>query len=212
MRVLETALRLTHPFMPYITEEIWQSVKGMAGTDGDSIMQQAWPVSDASKIDAAASAQIAWVKEFIMGIRRIRSEMDIKPGQALDILIQNWSVEDRALHTETAAFTNTLAKVNSVDWLASDAEAPESATALVGEMNVLIPLAGLIDKDAEIARLEKEIAKLEKGLVGLEGRLNNPNFTERAKPEVVAKAQEQAEEQRTALAQLQGQLGKIQAL
>ncbi|MGB0846550.1 MAG: valine--tRNA ligase [Thiolinea sp.] len=212
VRVLETSLRLMHPFMPYITEEIWQSIKNMAGKSGASIMLEDYPESDEGKINTTATTQIAWVKDFIMGIRRIRSEMDIKPGQALDILLQNWSPEDRALHDETAAFTGTLAKINSVSWLENDAEAPESATALVGEMNILIPLAGLIDKDAEIARLEKEIAKLEKGLAGLEGRLKNPNFTERAKPEVVAKAREQAEEQRTALGQLQGQLDKIQAL
>ncbi|PID34001.1 MAG: hypothetical protein CR976_02575 [Thiotrichales bacterium] len=147
-----------------------------------------------------------------MGIRRIRSEMDIKPSQELSILLQNWTEQDQTLYAKTEAFTRTLAKVGSVAWLEAGAESPESATALVGDMNILIPLAGLIDKDAEITRLEKEIAKLEKGLEGLEGRLNNPNFTERAKPEVVAKAREQAEEQRSAMEQLQSQLGKIQAM
>ena len=212
VRVLETALRLSHPFMPYITEEIWQSLKDMTGKEGDSIMLEAYPVADPDKNDEEATRQIAWVKEFINGIRRIRSEMDIKPGQALDILLQNWTAEDQSLYNETAVFTRTLAKVETVSWLEPEADAPESATALVGEMNVLIPLAGLIDKDAEIARLEKEITKLEKGLAGLEGRLSNPNFTERAKPEVVAKAREQAEEQRGAMEQLQGQLDKIRAM
>jgi valyl-tRNA synthetase len=212
VRVLETALRLAHPFMPYITEEIWQSIKDLSGKDGASIMLEDWPVADDAKTDAEASTQIGWVKEFIMGIRRIRSEMDIKPGQELSILLQNWTAEDQTLHAKTEAFTRTLAKVENVTWLEADAEAPESATALVGEMNILIPLAGLIDKDAELARLEKEIAKLEKGLEGLEGRLNNPNFTERAKPEVVAKAREQADEQRAAMEQLQSQLEKIQAM
>ncbi|PIE00695.1 MAG: valine--tRNA ligase [Thiothrix nivea] len=212
VQVLETALRLMHPFMPYITEEIWQNIKGLAGKNGRSIMLEAWPLSDDEKVDAEAETEIGWVKEFIMGIRRIRSEMDIKPSQELSILLQNWTVADQTLYTRTEAFTRTLARVENVEWLEADIEAPESATALVGEMKILIPLAGLIDKDAEISRLEKEIGKLEKSLAGLESRLNNPAFTERAKPEVVAKAREQAEEQRSAMEQFQGQLKKIRAL
>ncbi len=212
VRVLENALRLMHPIMPFITEEIWQSIKGLAGVSGDSIMLQPYPVADESLIDKASLAEIEWVKAFIMGIRRIRSEMDIKPGQALDVLLQNWSDTDKALYANSEAFARALAKVESVTWLAQDEAAPESATALVGEMNVLIPLAGLIDKDAEIARLNKETEKLQKGLAGLEGRLNNPAFTGKAKPEVVATARQQAEEQRAALVQLQAQLEKIKAL
>jgi valyl-tRNA synthetase len=99
-----------------------------------------------------------------------------------------------------------------VTWLDKTANAPESATALVGEMQILIPLAGLIDKDAEIARLSKEIEKIEKNLAGVESRLNNPAFVEKAKPEVIETARKQAEEQRVALEQLQGQLEKMKAL
>ncbi|MEB4592601.1 valine--tRNA ligase [Candidatus Thiothrix sp. Deng01] len=212
VRVLESALRLMHPIMPFITEEIWQGIKGLAGISGDTIMLQPFPVADEALTDKAALAEIEWVKAFIMGIRRIRSEMDIKPGQALDVLLQNWSDADKTLYTNSEAYARALAKVESVTWLAQDETAPESATALVGEMNVLIPLAGLIDKDAEITRLNKEIEKLQKALAGLEGRLNNPAFTEKAKPEVVAAAHQQAEEQRTACAQLQAQLEKIRAL
>ncbi len=212
VRVLESTLCLLHPIMPFITEEIWQSIKGLAGKTGDSIMLQPFPQADARKIDPIAVQEIAWVKDFIMGIRRIRSEMDIKPSLTLNILLQNWTTTDQELYARTEAFTRTLAKVESVQWLSAHEEAPDSATALVGEMNVLIPLAGLIDKDAEIIRLSKEIEKLEKGLSGLEGRLNNPAFTEKAKPEVVAIARQQADEQRMALGQLQGQLEKIQAL
>lgn len=212
VRVLENALRLMHPIMPFITEEIWQNIKGLAGVSGDTIMLQPFPAADAALIDQEALAEIEWVKAFIMGIRRIRSEMDIKPGQALDVLLQNWGDADKKLYANSEAFARALAKVESVTWLAQDETAPESATALVGEMNVLIPLAGLIDKNAEIARLSKEIEKLQKGLAGLEGRLNNPAFAEKAKPDVVAAARQQAEEQRTALTQLQAQLEKIKAL
>ena len=212
VRVLEAALRLMHPIMPFITEEIWQSIKGLAGVTGDSIMLQPFPVADASKIDSKAVAEIEWIKAFIMGIRRIRSEMDIKPGQVLDVLLQNWSADDQALFATGETFARTLAKVGNVTWLGKDDTAPESATALVGEMQILIPLAGLIDKDAEIARLTKEIEKLQKNLGGLEGRLNNPAFADKAPPAVLEQTRKQAEEQRGALAQLQGQLEKIKAL
>ena len=212
VRVLEAALRLMHPIMPFITEEIWQSIKGLAGVTGDSIMLQPFPVADASKIDSKAVAEIEWIKAFIMGIRRIRSEMDIKPSQVLDVLLQNWSADDQALFATGETFARTLAKVGNVTWLGKDDTAPESATALVGEMQILIPLAGLIDKDAEIARLTKEIEKLQKNLGGLEGRLNNPAFADKAPPAVLEQTRKQAEEQRGALAQLQGQLEKIKAL
>ncbi len=212
VRVLEAALRLMHPIMPFITEEIWQSIKGLAGVAGDSIMLQPFPVADASKVDNKAVAEIEWIKAFIMGIRRIRSEMDIKPSQVLDVLLQNWTTDDQALFATGETFARTLAKVGNVTWLGKDDTAPESATALVGEMQILIPLAGLIDKDAEIARLTKEIEKLQKNLGGLESRLNNPAFADKAPPAVLEQTRKQAEEQRGAMAQLQGQLEKIKAL
>lgn len=212
VRVFESTLRLLHPIMPFITEEIWQSMKGLTGETGETIMLQAYPLADEALVDEKALAEIEWVKQFIMGVRRIRSEMDIKPSKQLSVLLQNYSEQDQSLYAASEAFVKTLAKVESVTWLAADETAPESATALVGEMQLLIPLAGLIDKDAEIARLTKEIEKIQKQLSGVEARLANPNFTERAKPEVVETARKQAEEQRTAMEQLQAQLEKIQAM
>lgn len=212
VRVLEVTLRMLHPIMPFITEEIWQSIKGLAGKTGATLMLETWPVADPSKLDNTAVAEIEWLKTFIMGIRRIRSEMDIKPGQVLDILLQNWSEMDKAQYATTEKEIQSLAKVGTVTWLANDATAPESATALVGEMQILIPLAGLIDKDAEIARLSKEIEKIEKNLAGVASRLNNPAFVEKAKPEVIKTARKQAEEQRVALGQLRGQLEKMRNL
>lgn len=212
VRTLEVTLRMLHPIMPFITEEIWQSIKGLAGKTSNTLMLETWPTADQNKLDSAAVSEIEWLKTFIMGIRRIRSEMDIKPGQVLDILLQNWSANDQTLYANNQAVAQSMAKVGQTTWLAKDATAPESATALVGEMQILIPLAGLIDKNAEIARLTKEIEKIEKNLVGVESRLNNPAFVEKAKPEVIETARKQAEEQRMALGQLQGQLEKMRAL
>jgi len=198
--------------MPFITEEIWQTIKPLVGNTNDTIMLEPFPVANPDVIDDDATADLEWVKTFVIGIRKIRSEMDIPPSKPLPILLQNWTEQDQSRFDDNAIFINSLAKIETAQWLNKDEDAPESATALVGEMNVLIPLAGLIDKDAETARLNKEIEKIQKGLAGVEGRLNNPSFTDKAPPDVVAQVRKQAEEQKTALSQLEQQLIKIEAM
>ena len=210
--VFETLLRLLHPIMPFISEEIWQTIKPLTNKTDDTIMLAAYPIADNNLIDAKANQQLEWVKHFIMGVRKIRSEMDIKPSKALPILLQNWTATDKEIFDKNALFINALAKIDTSKWLEEGADAPESATALVGEMKVLIPLAGIINKDAETARLSKEIEKIQKGLQGLQGRLNNPNFTDKAPEKVVNQVRKQAEEQQAAVAQLEEQLVKIQAM
>ena len=212
VRVLETLLRLMHPIMPFITEEIWQIIKPLTGKTDDTIMLQPYPVADKSLIDEQANQDLEWVKNFIVGIRKIRSEMDIPPSKPLPILLQNWTETDKSRFEDNAIFINSLAKIESAQWLVKGEEAPDSATALCGEMQILIPLAGLIDKDAETARLNKEIEKIQKGLAGVEGRLSNPNFTDKAPADVVEQVRKQAEEQKVALAQLEQQLVKILAM
>ncbi|HHC74370.1 MAG TPA: valine--tRNA ligase, partial [Thiothrix sp.] len=212
VRVLESLLRLLHPLMPFITEEIWQSVKALSGQSGDTLMLQAYPQADDSKVDAVATQAMTWVKSFVIGIRKIRSEMDIKPSKKLAILLQNWTAQDQQYLTQTEAFIHTLAKVENITWLNNDDETPESATALVGDMKILIPLAGLIDKTAESARLHKEIEKLNKSLQSLNGRLKNPKFVEKAPEHLVNQVKQQATDQQAALAQLEAQLVKIKAM
>jgi len=212
VRVLESLLRLQHPLMPFITEEIWQSVAPLAGVEGDTIMLQTYPESDASKIDADAVRELEWVKEFVIGVRRIRSEMDIKPGKPLPVLLQNWTAQDKQAFEQNASFIMGLAKLEGVTWLEGDETAPESATALAGEMKILIPLAGLIDKEAELARLQKEIGKIETNLEKTEAKLNNSNFVDRAPANVVQVEKDRAEELRSALKQLNEQREKIQSL
>ncbi len=210
--VFESILRLLHPIMPYITEEIWQDIKPLLAITDDTIMLQSYPVADTSLDDAEAESGMTWAQDFIVGIRKIRSEMDIKPGKVLPILIANWTEQDQALYASCTREILSLAKIEPVKWLTSDETAPESATALVGDMQILIPLAGLIDKDAEIKRLNREIEKINKGLQGVLGRLNNPAFTDKAPENVVAQVQKQADEQQAALDQLQQQLVKIEAM
>jgi valyl-tRNA synthetase len=212
VRVLESILRLAHPLMPYITEEIWQRVAPPAGKSGPSLMNQPYPEAEAAQFDAGAVAEMEWVMNFLLGIRRIRGEMNIAPGKPLPLLIQNGSEQDRAYLDANREFVQKLGRAESITWLEASEEASESAIALVGEMKVLIPMRGLIDKDAELARLDKEIQRLTKELPRLEGKLGDAGFLEKAPPQVVAKEQARLQELRGSLGELQAQVEKIRAL
>lgn len=208
VRVLETVLRLAHPFMPFITEEIWQSIKGFAGKSGDSIMLQAYPVADETKIDTQAEADIEWLKAFINGIRNIRAEMNINPGKPLEVLLNHYNAEDKRRLQDNEAFLKKLAKLDSVTLLTGN-DAPPSATALVGDMEVLVPIAGLIDKEAELARLEKEIQKLTAEAQRTSGKLSNASFVEKAPAEVIEKERAKLAEAEQAISRLNEQRSKI---
>jgi len=119
-------------------------------------MRQPYPQPDNLLIDDNAMAEIGWVKQFVLGVRKIRSGMNIDPRKLLPVLLQNGSTTDQQRLDANRDFITSLGRVESIEWL-GDKEGQESATALVGEMKVLIPMAGLIDKDAELARLNKEL-------------------------------------------------------
>ncbi len=208
VRVLEAALRLAHPFMPFITEEIWQSIKGLAGKSGDTIMLQPYPVADEAKIDTQAEVDIEWLKAFINGIRNIRAEMNINPGKPLDVLLNHYNAEDeRRLH-DNEAFLKKLAKLDSVTLL-TGSDAPPAAAALVGDMEVLVPIAGLIDKEAELARLDKEIQKLTADAQKTTGKLSNASFVEKAPADVIEKERTKLAEAEQAISRLNEQRSKI---
>ncbi|OEC35797.1 valyl-tRNA synthetase [Pseudomonas cuatrocienegasensis] len=212
IRVLEVALRLAHPFMPFITEEIWQRIKAQAGVSGDTIMLQAWPVANESRIDAAAEGDIEWVKQLMLGLRQIRGEMKISMAKRIDIILQNASAEDLRRLADNAPLLNKLAKLESVRVLEAGEEAPMSATTLVGDMQVLVPMAGLIDKDAELARLDKEIARLSGEVQRVGGKLSNEGFVAKAPAEVLDKERAKLAEAEQALSKMVEQRGKIAAL
>jgi len=212
IRVLEVILRLAHPFMPFITEEIWQRIKAQAGASGETIMLQAWPVANESRIDAAAEADIEWVKALMLGLRQIRGEMKISMAKRIDIILKNASTEDQRRLADNAPLLNKLAKLESVTVIAADAEAPMSATALVGEMQVLVPMAGLIDKDAELARLDKEIQRLAGEVQRVGGKLANQGFVAKAPAEVLEKERAKLAEAQQALDKLAEQREKIASL
>ena len=207
INVLESLLRLLHPLMPFITETIWERVaplSALEAKDGDSIMVQPFPTVDTSKQDDQVLADIEWVKRFIVGIRNIRGEMDIAPSKPLSVLLRNASEEDERRLGISRTFIDRLARLEGVTLLAQGEEAPASATALVGEMEILIPMAGLIDKDAELARISKAMEKIEKDAARTKGKLSNEKFVSNA-PEAVI------EKERAKLADAESQLAKLSA-
>lgn len=218
VRVLETLLRLTHPIMPYITEEIWQKIAPLAGIRGDgqgaadTIMTQPYPIGDDSKIDEVAEAEMQWVMDFIVGVRKIRSGMNIPPSKPLPVLLQNGNDRDKQLLEANQRFLSNLAKTESITWLEATDEAPESATSLIGEMKLLVPMAGLIDTEAELTRLNKEIDKLSKELQRINGKLSNAGFVDKAPAAVVEKEKAKAAEVQASMTQLKEQLEKIKRL
>ena len=204
INVLEQLMRLLHPIMPYITDEIWKKIKPLSAntTAVESIMSDVFPVFEQDRVDQAALDDIEWIKTFIVGIRNIRGEMDIAPSKPLPVLLKNVSVSDQARLDICGHFLVKLAKVESLTTLSQDDIAPASATALVGEMGILIPMAGLIDKEAELARLNKAADKIEKDMARTAGKLSNQNFVSKAPEAVIAKETEK-------LADMKMQLGKI---
>ena len=210
--VLEKTLRLLHPFMPFITEEIWQTVGPLAGKTGPTIMLEPYPQGGEKGVDSAANADIEWLKGVIVGVRNIRGEMNIAPGKALPVLFRNGDNSDKTRLEQNAQFLTKLAKLADITWLPEGEEGPVAATALVGELEILVPMAGLIDQDAELQRLGREIEKLEKDLARLKGKLGNASFVDKAPAAVVAKEREKMEAQQQALATLQEQRKHIQQL
>jgi valyl-tRNA synthetase len=215
INVLESLLRLLHPLMPFITDTIWQRVVPLSALkveEGASIMVQAFPEVDEAKQDDKVLADIEWVKKFIVGIRNIRGEMDISPNKPLNALLKNVSDEDARLLDAAKAFLDKLSKLETVTVLKDGEEAPASATALVGEMEILIPMAGLIDKDAELARITKAMEKIEKDVSRTRGKLGNEKFVSNAPEAVIEKERAKLEEGEKALAKLKEQFETIKAL
>lgn len=215
INVLESLLRLLHPLMPFITETIWERVAPLSALDvnaGDSIMVQPFPAVDAAKQDEQVLADIEWVKRFIVGIRNIRGEMDIAPSKPLPALLRNVSSEDERRLSISRTFIDRLARLESVTLLKEGEEAPASAAAVVGEMEILIPMAGLIDKEAELARIAKAMGKLEQDVARFKGKLSNDKFVSNAPQAVIEKEKAKLADSESQLAKLKAQHETIAAL
>ncbi|EHY0934543.1 valine--tRNA ligase [Vibrio cholerae] len=211
--VLEKTLRLAHPVIPYITETIWQSVKPLVdGVEGDTIMLQALPQYDAANFNQEALDDIEWVKAFITSIRNLRAEYDINPGKPLEVMLKAANVQDAARIEANKPVLVSLAKLESIRVLADGEATPACATALVGKSELMIPMAGLIDKDAELDRLGKEIAKTQGEIARIEGKLGNEGFVAKAPEAVITKEREKLAGYQEALVKLEQQKATIAAL
>ena len=210
LEVMDTSLRLLHPVIPFITEEIWQLIARRIQVEGDSILLQPFPRSDPAHADPDSSQMMEWSKEFINAVRKVRADMDISPGRALPVLVQNWSAQDREYFETSRLYIFELARLEHVRWLEEET-VPESATALAGKLKILIPIEGLIDKDAERARLQKEIEKLRRNLEKIESKLENPDFRNKAPKTIVDQEVARLETTHAALKQLEKQLVKIRS-
>jgi valyl-tRNA synthetase len=210
--VLDNIVRLLHPLMPFISETIWQQIKTPLNKEGETIMLQAYPEKNSALIHASAEIDVAWLKEIVVGIRTIRSEMNVSPAKAVPLFIANGSKQDQIRFKQNHDYLTALAKLSAITWLDKGQEAPVAATALVGDMELLIPLAGLIDKEAELARLKKEVAKLEGEIKRFESKLGNSNFVAKAPTDVVASEKQKLSECQKQLEQFKQQVIKIKAL
>ena len=212
IEVLETTLRLLHPLMPFITEEIWQTVAPRANIEGETIMLRPYPEVLSEATDADAVADIEWVQQFILGIRQIRGEMDISPGKPLPVVLQDASASDLFRAKSQALLLQRVGRVESVTTLIKDEDPPAAATALLGDMRMLVPMKGIIDVDAERTRLTKQQGKINKDLQRSVGKLGNEKFANNAPAEVVTQEQERVVEFEKAIAQLTEQLEKLDEL
>jgi len=197
--------------IPFITEEIWQRIAPLAGKQGDSIMLQPYPQPDASKQDAGVATDIEWLKGVILAIRNTRGEMNISPAKQIPVLLRGNNPQDKRRMDDTRQFLISLAKLETLTWL-EEGEPPMSATQLVGDMEVMVPMAGLIDKDAELKRLDKELERLQKEVARLEGKLGNEKFTAKAPAEVVEKEKQKLSEALSSAERLTEQRSAIEAM
>ncbi|MEO8778458.1 MAG: class I tRNA ligase family protein, partial [Rhodanobacter sp.] len=209
--VLESVLRALHPIIPFITEEIWQGVGPKLGLVEDSLLQRPWPRSDEIVADDAATAEIEWFKNVLSGIRRIRSEMNISPAKVIPLLFADGDASDRARAAKFATQIAFLARTEAPRWIKAGSSEPAAAAAVVGTLRVMIPLAGLIDLDAEKTRLAKEIARIEVEIKKCEGKLGNANFVAHAPAEVVAQERQRITDWNTTVTALREQAQKLAA-
>ena len=212
VRVLEAVLRLIHPLMPFVTEEIWQRVAPLAGRTGPSIMLEPWPVPRPELDDPEAVEHMTWVRDLVLAIRRVRGELDLAPGRQVPVVLVGPSDTERDRLAGGATYVRALARVATIDVLEAGSPTPKAATVLLGGLEILVPLEGIVDKDAEIERLVRQLDKLGKNLDRARAKLANPSFRDRAPAEVVEKERRRAAELDTSIGKLEAQLETLRSL
>jgi valyl-tRNA synthetase len=210
LHVLETCLRALHPFMPFITEDIWQRLKEPLGITGESIMLQPYPkVGDT---DPQAEDEIAWLQQVLQGIRGIRAELNVAPGKPLDIAYQAGNEADRQRQRHFAALLKSLGRIDGSEWLDDDADTSAYSVALVDKLKVLVSLKGLVDIEDELARLGKQLQRELANLKRSEGKLGNSRFVDNAPAEVVEQERQRLAAHQDKVAGFEAQIAKLKKL
>jgi len=216
VNILESMMRLLHPMMPFVTEEIWQRLKPMVSADkinhSETIMLAPFPVYDKSSVDEKVIKDISWIQALVSGVRNIRGELNISPSKPVNVLLKNTDKDDTRCLQEYKNFLSSLTRLESIQILNSDDEIPPSSTALAGNLEILVPVAGLIDIDAEVARLQKEIDKLNNEKKRLSGKLSNAKFVDNAPAAIVEKEKEKLLNTEQALVKLIDQQKELKLL
>ena len=212
LNTLEATLRLAHPFLPFMTEEIWQQIPASVRGEGKTIMLQIFPEANDNLSDPEAESDVAWIKAIVTASRNIRGEYDISFGKPIPVLLHNGNENDKARLDSYFDLLEFLVKPERIEWLEKNENTPPSATHLIGDMQVLVPLAGLIDKNAEIARLDKEIDRKQQDKFRAEGKINNPHFLNKAPADVVQREKDKLTDVIAALEQLEEQKVRVSSL
>ncbi|HEY4873365.1 MAG TPA: valine--tRNA ligase [Steroidobacteraceae bacterium] len=211
-QILEALQRALHPLMPFITEEIWQKTAALAGRGGPTIMLEPYPDAADYPPDPQAEAEIAWLQGFILAVRQIRGEMDINPSKRIPVLVKEPSAGDRAGIERHRTYLERLAGIDRITVLEHGGAAPQAATAMVGELTILVPMANLIDAAAESERLGKRLAKTRQDLDKTRAQLGNENFVSHAPAAVVGALRERAAELERTATELEAQLKRVRTL
>jgi len=211
-QMLEALQRALHPLMPFITEEIWQLAAPLAGVRGESVMLQPYPAAADFAPDEAAERATAWIQGVVLAVRQIRGEMNVSPARRVPLLLKGASAQDAAYANRHRAWLERLAGLESITILAAGATAPQSAAALVGELTLLVPMAGIIDANAEGQRLGRLLGKAREDLAKAQAKLANDNFVRGAPAQVVASERQRASDLERTASELAQQLERVRAL
>lgn len=196
-QILSGTMELLHPFMPFITEEIWQNIPGREGTP-TTVMLANWPRPNEKMLDHAVEYKMERVMEVIKAVRNLRSEMNVPPGRKADIILMTQDNQISEVMEEGLRYIANLASASNVSILGQSSDKPEQAvTAITSGVEVYVPLKGLVDIEKEIARLQKELDNLDKETARLESKLNNSGFLAKAPGDVVEKEKEKLKDYQT---------------
>ncbi len=212
IHLLDQILKLLHPIMPFITEEIWQRVSKLTSENCESIMLSAYPQVDIESINPLIEEEVSWLQSLVQAIRTIRSEMTISPAKFIPLQLRNVTPETKLRLEKYQENLKNLGKLSHIHCMTENEPIPVSASSVVGELEMLIPMTGLIDKTSELVRLEKEISKLTKDIRFAETKLNNPLFTAKAPEEIISKEQDKLAQAKLAKDKLQQHKKIVEAL